>query len=258
MFRVRFLAGASLASLLCAGSAGLAAGPQAPGAAARRPLGVVHQVPVGVPVGLNPALKRVEVQLDAAVAADGAVSDVKLVAVSVVGPKVEIAAEPDALQKDFDAIVKAASASVRQWRFEAPATAPASVRVPIRFDLTGGHAVLGSIKPQSGYPPTVTAIPPSDALRVGGAVAAPKKILNVAPRYPQSAMDAKVQGAVVLQLTVDPEGVPTDVEVVDSIPELDQAAIEAVKQWRYEPTLMNGVPVPVAMLVTLTFSLEQR
>jgi TonB family protein len=267
MSRVRGVGCASIVAVMLGSSGGGSASAmqQTPapaaapaGAEARRPLQVVHRVPVEVPSGLHPELKKVEVQLDAAVAADGAVAGVRLIAVQVIGPKVELAVDPDVLRKEFDAMVKASSDSVRQWRFEAPATAPASVRVPSRFDIAGGHAAIGSIKPQAGYPPSVIAVPPGDALRVGGAVATPKKIVNVPPAYPQAAMDAKVQGAVVLQVTLDPGGVPTDVEVVESIPALDAAAIEAVRQWRYEPTLMNGEPVPVAMLVTLTFSLEQR
>ena len=58
-------------------------------------------------------------------------------------------------------------------------------------------------------------------------------------------------------VVVDAEGVPTDVRVVKGVPLLDAAAVEAVRQWRYEPTLMNGVPVPIAMTVTVTFTLDQ-
>ena len=103
----------------------------------------------------------------------------------------------------------------------------------------------------SGYPPHVTAVPPSDALKVGGVIKTPKKLVNVSPRYPDDALQAKVQGEVVLDVVVDANGVPTDVQVSQSVPMLDAAAIEAVRQWRYEPTLMNGVAVPVVMTVTL-------
>jgi TonB family protein len=230
---------------------------QAPDAAApRTPLGIVRRAPVEVPADLDPRLGRVLVQLEADVAADGTVTDVRLLAVSVVAAKVEMTADPDALRKDFDAMVKASSASLRQWRFEPPAGAPAVVRVPIYFDVVAGRTAFGSIRPMSGYPPHVSAVPPSDALKVGGAIQPPKRLVNVPPRYPDDALQAKVQGVVVLDVVVDRDGVPTDVQVSKGVPMLDEAAIEAVRQWRYEPTLMNGAPVPVAMTVTVNFTLE--
>ena len=150
-------------------------------------------------------------------------------------------ADPAALREDFDAMAKASIASLRQWRFDPPASAPAVVRVPIYFDVVGGRTSFGSIRPMSGYPPHVIAVPPSDALKVGDAIKTPKKLVNVPPRYPDDALQAKVQGEVVLDVVVDANGVPTDVQVSQSVPMLDAAAIEAVRQWRYEPTLMNGV-----------------
>lgn len=231
--------------------------PAAPAAAPRVPLKIAHQEPVKIPAVQNPDLKPVQVQLDAVVAADGAVSDVRLVSVSVVSEKVEMTVDPAALRSDFDAMVRAASDSVRQWRFEAPATAPASVRVPVRFDTGVSQTTLGTIRPLSGYPPTVGPVLPRGVLKVGDAVKAPKRLVNAAPTYPQEAIDAKVQGAVVLDVLIDADGVPSDVQVVQGIPQLDAAAIEAVKKWRYEPTLLNGKPVPVAMTVTLNFSLDQ-
>ena len=185
-------------------------------------------------------------------------SDVRLIAVSIVAEKVEMTADPAAFREDFDAMAKASIASLRQWRFDPPAGAPAVVRVPIYFDVVGKRTTFGSIRPMSGYPPHVTVLAPSDALKVGGVVKTPKKLVNVPPRYPDDAVQAKVQGEVVLDVVVDATGVPTDVavQVSQSVPMLDAAAIEAVRQWRYEPTLMNGVAVPVVMTVTLGFTLD--
>jgi protein TonB len=231
--------------------------PQAPaGAAPRAPLGIVRRAPVEVPADLDPKLGRVLVQLEADVAAEGTVAEVRLISVSIVASKVEMTADPAALREDFDAMVKASIASLRQWRFDPPAGTPAVVRVPIYFDVVGRRVTFGAIRPMSGYPPHVTSVPPSDVLKVGGAVATPKKLVNVPPRYPDDALQAKVQGAVVLDVVIDADGVPTDVQVAQSVPMLDAAAIEAVRQWRYEPTLMNGVPVPIAMTVTVGFTLS--
>ena len=263
MSAARFLACVAVASAWASGSPVVAvAGPlmtrldqTTDVAAPRRPLGIVRKAPVEVPADLDPRLGRVLVQLEANVAADGAVADIRLISVSIVAEKVEMTADPAALREDFDAMVKASIASLRQWRFDPPAGAPAVVRVPIRFDVVGRRTTFGSIRPMSGYPPQVTAVPPSDVLQVGGAVATPKKLVNVPPRYPDDALQAKVQGAVVLDVVLDADGVPTDVQVSRGVPMLDAAAIEAVRQWRYEPTLMNGVPVPIALTVTVNFSL---
>jgi protein TonB len=64
-----------------------------------------------------------------------------------------------------------------------------------------------------------------------------------------------VQGVVILEATIGPRGDVTAVRVLRGIPLLDQAAIDAVKQWTYEPTLLNGVPVPVIMTVTVNYKL---
>jgi len=98
--------------------------------------------------------------------------------------------------------------------------------------------------------------PPVQAVRVGGQIKEPKKLKNVAPVYPDIAKQARVQGVVILECTISPQGKVTDVKVLRGIPLLDQAATDAVKQWVYTPTLLNGVPVPVIMTVTVNFKLN--
>ncbi|MFI5007263.1 MAG: energy transducer TonB [Solirubrobacterales bacterium] len=95
----------------------------------------------------------------------------------------------------------------------------------------------------------------SDAVRVGGQIKAPKRLKHVAPGYPEIARQARVQGVVILECTIDPEGKVTRVTVLRGIPLLDQAAVDAVKQWVYAPTLLNGLPVPLIMTVTVNFRL---
>ena len=65
-----------------------------------------------------------------------------------------------------------------------------------------------------------------------------------------------MQGVVILEATIGPTGTVTDVNVLRSVPLLDEAAVAAVRQWQYTPTLLNGVPVPVIMTVTVNFSLR--
>ncbi|MCX6543196.1 MAG: energy transducer TonB [Acidobacteria bacterium] len=91
-------------------------------------------------------------------------------------------------------------------------------------------------------------------LRVGGQIRAPTKVKDVKPVYPLIAQSAGVSGVVTIEATIGPEGKVTDAKVVRSIPLLDQAALDAVRQWEYSPTLLNGVPVPVLVTVTITFT----
>ena len=90
-------------------------------------------------------------------------------------------------------------------------------------------------------------------VRVGGQIKPPTKVKDVKPLYPAIARSARVAGAVVIAATIDEEGKVIDAKVVRSIPLLDQAALDAVQQWEYMPTLLNGVPVPVLVTVTINF-----
>jgi protein TonB len=91
-------------------------------------------------------------------------------------------------------------------------------------------------------------------IRVGGQIKAPTKIKDVKPVYPAIAQSAHVTGVVTIEATIGPDGKISDARVVHSIPLLDQAALDAVRQWEYMPTLLNGVPVPVLTTITINFS----
>jgi protein TonB len=92
-------------------------------------------------------------------------------------------------------------------------------------------------------------------LAVGGAIQAPTRITDVRPKYPEIARTARVQGTVELQIVIGTSGVVESARVLTSIPALDDAALEAVRQWKFAPTLVNGTAVPVTMPVRLTFVL---
>ena len=70
------------------------------------------------------------------------------------------------------------------------------------------------------------------------------------------AKQARVEGTVILEATISEQGRVTNVKVLRGIPLLDNSALDAVKQWRYSPTLLNGTPVPVIMTVTVNFKLN--
>jgi TonB family protein len=92
------------------------------------------------------------------------------------------------------------------------------------------------------------------AVRPGGRIMPPKKIKDVKPVYPAIAQSAGVAGAVTIEATIGTDGKVIDATVVRSIALLDQAALDAVRQWEYLPTMLNGVPVPVLVTVTITFT----
>ncbi len=93
-------------------------------------------------------------------------------------------------------------------------------------------------------------------VRVGGSVRPPTKVVDVRPVYPEEARAAKIQGVVILEAVLGEDGAVIDTKILRSIPELDQAAIDAVSQWKYEPTLLNGEPVELEMTVTINFTLQ--
>jgi periplasmic protein TonB len=108
-------------------------------------------------------------------------------------------------------------------------------------------------------PPQLPLTPaPPTIVRAGGAIREPRKIVNVQPVYPEIARDAGIQGLVIIEATIDERGSVVDARVLRSQPLLDGAALAAVRQWRYTPTLLNGVPVRVLMTVTINFSLGNR
>jgi protein TonB len=104
---------------------------------------------------------------------------------------------------------------------------------------------------------TGTPAPSTEApTRIGTDIPAPSQIKHVDPVYPTIAQRAKVQGSVMLDVTISPAGRVTSIEIVRSIPLLDQAAVDAVRQWEFAPTTRNGVAVPVIMTVTVRFELR--
>lgn len=126
----------------------------------------------------------------------------------------------------------------------------------------GGAVALGPMPPPPPPPPPSASAPPSGSgmapVRVGGNIKTPTKVKDVRPLYPPEAQAAGIQGVVILEATVDVDGRVADAKVLRSIPQLDQAALEAVRQWEFTTTEVNGVAVPVMMTVTVNFSLQRQ
>ena len=152
----------------------------------------------------------------------------------------------------------------------APAAIPVGIRPETALDLgdeggvVGGveggipggvlGGLLGGVMTEVMPPPPPPA--PAKPRRVGGDLQAPALIHRVEPDYPGMAVSGKVSGTVILEATVDEAGSVTDVKVLRSILLLDKAAIKAVRQWRYQPLLLNGQPISFILTVTVSFSLR--
>ena len=145
--------------------------------------------------------------------------------------------------------------------FTAPVETPESIVPEDPEDIGEGEpggvpggipgGVIGGIV--GGLPESPPPLPP---VRVGDGIREPRKLKHVSPIYPDIAVRANVRGAVVLECVISPQGRVTAVKVVRGIPLLDDAAIAAVKQWVFTPTLKDGVPVAVILPVTVEFRLQ--
>jgi protein TonB len=92
---------------------------------------------------------------------------------------------------------------------------------------------------------------------VGGVIQPPQRLVNVAPVYPPIALAARKEGLVILQAIINEDGSVREVKVLRSDPLFDQAAMVAVRQWRFTPPLLNRQPIPVVMTVTVGFTLNK-
>jgi protein TonB len=97
--------------------------------------------------------------------------------------------------------------------------------------------------------------PPKEPLRVGGDVRQPKLLKMVEPKYPAAAKSARVEGSVVIEATLTAQGTIEKLKVISGPSLLVQAAVDAMQQWRYEPTYLNGQAVPVIITAKLNFEL---
>ncbi len=142
---------------------------------------------------------------------------------------------------------QAAITAAEQWMFTKPTAGPVVRTVELTFSLSRGPVGTPRVKVSAD----------ADAIRIGGNIKTPVKSKHVSPVYPDIARAAAVKGVVILEVLVGRDGRVIDAAVLRSIPLLDQAAIDAVMQWEFTPTLMNGSPVQAIMTVTVNFSLDR-
>jgi protein TonB len=139
---------------------------------------------------------------------------------------------------------------------------PAGVVGGVLGGVPGGvvGGLLGSTAPPHALPapppPPQPPQRPHKPIHVGGALQASKLIFKVDPVYPPLAKQARISGIVLLEVTVDEGGSVTNVRVLRGHPLLVQAAVDAVRQWKYSPTILNGQPESVIADVTVNFALQ--
>ena len=125
---------------------------------------------------------------------------------------------------------------------------PGGVEGGVPGGVVGG--VVGGIE---AAPP-----PPARVVRIGGQIAQPKIIRKVEPVYPDLAKASRVSALLILEAEVDTRGYVKTVKVLRGHPLFDDAAMEALKQWRYQPLLLNGEPTGFILTVTMNFNLQQK
>ncbi len=124
---------------------------------------------------------------------------------------------------------------------------------PIGDPLGGPEGNIAPPAPVVSPPPPQ----PKTPIRPHSGIKPPARVVYVAPVYPLAARAAHKEGVVIIEATIDEQGNVTDTQLLRSIPLLDEAALAAVRQWKFSPTLLNGTPVPIVMTVTVNFTLTQ-
>jgi TonB family protein len=119
--------------------------------------------------------------------------------------------------------------------------------------LTGTVHFAAAWLPLTGAADSETNAPQNNPMRIGSSVLNARLIDKVDPIYPELARRARISGRVIMEVTVNEEGFVSNVEVLSGHPLLREFAVEAVEQWQYAPTLLNGIPVPVISTIEVSF-----
>jgi periplasmic protein TonB len=143
----------------------------------------------------------------------------------------------------------------------APVVTPSGVVGGVPGGVVGGipRGVLNDLLSSKGTAPVLVSTPASapKRTRVPARIAEANLVYDVAPKYPPDAGRERIEGTVVLMAVIGKDGTVRDVRVESGLPVLAQAAIEAVKQWRYRPYLLNGAPVEIDSQITINFNLSK-
>jgi len=222
---------------------GFGAGAYRPGGGVITPSLIRQVVPVYTAEGLRARIEG-SVEIELVVNADGSVGDARVT---------------KSLDSKFGLDVKALDA-VKQWKY-LPALlngkpVPCLVSVTVPFKLTGPVATV------AGEPPsheTVEEFRKGAYLEDTPNLIAPVPLKPVDPEYTSEATFRKIQGSVEIEAIVMPDGTVGKVRIaksLDAVYGLDQQAVNCARKWKFRPGLMNGLPVPVVVTITLMFRLH--
>lgn len=161
---------------------------------------------------------------------------------------------------------RAPVAAADPWRL-APVAVPDGIAEEAGFGVDGmpggidggvdygaDAGLLSAIAGDSFFAPVGAPVEP--VVRAAGDVKPPRLVKRIEPDYPALAREARIEGIVILEATTDVYGRVVNVRVLRPVPWLDEAAVAAVRQWVYEPLMLNGRPRPVTFTVTVRFILK--
>ena len=170
-----------------------------------------------------------------------------------VAPPVALRHEPAPTRQVTNTPVDVAPAVAPDDVFPERDFAARSEVIGSKFGTEGGLEIVPPVPDPPSPPPPLA---PRAPVPVGGMIEPPRKVKDVAPVYPAIAQSARVQGRVLLEALIGLDGRIDHLKVLRSVPLLDQAALDAVGQWVFTPTKLNGEPVQVVMTVTVEFRLN--
>jgi TonB family protein len=200
----------------------------------------IHDVAFPYPSSVKPIVTSALFVVRLVVDVDGSIAEARIVKRRIDGPPTS----PQALAQAVQRLSNGTLEVVRQWRFEPPAKAPLAMTVSVSYTTSAEKA---------SAPPPPPPPPPGPG---DGRVTRPVPVNKPDAVYPESAKRDKIQGMVRLAVTVDKNGTVEDARVVQSVPELDQAALDAIRQWTFHPGTRDGVPVETKCEITINFTLK--
>jgi len=159
-------------------------------------------------------------------------------------------------------LAPAAIEAVKQWRYKpymvdgAPGAVETTARLEFRVLQNGEDGIITELAPAAKFPTAPETSSPQ-RVRVSGGVLQGLLVRKVDPEYPPEARAQNIQGIVLLRVRIDKEGSVSRLDIVSGPPELHDAAMEAVRLWKYQPYMLNGQPVEVESQVQVNFTLEQ-
>jgi TonB family protein len=185
----------------------------------------------------------------------------------------------DSMSSVFDALVVASTDAIRQWRYDAPKEGPVAFDVTIAFApeteprvVSQPAAAVAVVPPDRAWVDPVDPVVPVDPIDappvewaegvkplsayIAKVLVPPPLTKRVAPVYPQEARDAHVEGMIVIQARIEPDGRVSHARVLRGIPQVDHAAVDAVLQWEFEPLVIDGEGITYLLTTAIRFSLN--